>query len=175
MTNSMKLAEFKKKFNIPLREVSLCFLVKDDQILLALKKRGFGQGTWNGVGGKTEKGESVDDSAIRETKEEIGVDIKKMEKVCVFNFYFPYEPIEKDWNQQVHIYLVSDWEGEPSESEEVAPKWFSKEALPYDSMWPDDRFWWPEVLKGKKLKGYFAFAKNGEIEEHNMESCDRFD
>ncbi|MEK7504190.1 MAG: hypothetical protein AAB550_01680 [Patescibacteria group bacterium] len=35
-----------------MKQATLCFLVKDNQILLAMKKRGFGVGKWNGVGGK---------------------------------------------------------------------------------------------------------------------------
>ena len=39
---------------------TLCFLVKDNQILLAMKKRGFGEGKWNGVGGKVNPGETIE-------------------------------------------------------------------------------------------------------------------
>ncbi len=37
-------------------QTTLCFLLKGDEILLALKKRRFGTGKWNGVGGKIEIG-----------------------------------------------------------------------------------------------------------------------
>ena len=40
--------------HFPLRPASLCLLLRDDEVLLALKKRGFGQGKWTGVGGKPE-------------------------------------------------------------------------------------------------------------------------
>ena len=36
-------------------ETTLCLLKKDDSILLALKKRGFGEGNYNGVGGKIKR------------------------------------------------------------------------------------------------------------------------
>ena len=39
--------------------VTLLFLRRDGQILLAMKKRGFGEGKWNGVGGKVEPGETA--------------------------------------------------------------------------------------------------------------------
>ena len=35
-----------------MKQATLCLLVKDNEILLAMKKRGFGVGKWNGVGGK---------------------------------------------------------------------------------------------------------------------------
>lgn len=37
----------------------------DEQVLLGLKKRGFGAGKWNGFGGKVEEGESIKNCAIR--------------------------------------------------------------------------------------------------------------
>jgi 8-oxo-dGTP pyrophosphatase MutT (NUDIX family) len=36
-----------------------------------MKKRGFGEGRWNGVGGKVEPGESIEAALIREAKEEV--------------------------------------------------------------------------------------------------------
>lgn len=36
-------------------ETTLCLLKKENSILLAMKKRGFGAGKYNGVGGKIEK------------------------------------------------------------------------------------------------------------------------
>ena len=60
-----------------MKHVTLLFLIKDDsqEILLAMKKRGFGEGKFNCTGGKIEEGETIPQAAIREAKEEIGVDI----------------------------------------------------------------------------------------------------
>lgn len=63
-----------------LRQATICLLIKDDQVLLALKKRGFGEGKWNGVGGKVKDGETIEQTAIRETQEEIGVTPVRMER-----------------------------------------------------------------------------------------------
>ena len=52
---------------------TLCFLLRDGQILLAMKKRGFGEGKWNGAGGKVNAGETVEHAAVRELREEVGV------------------------------------------------------------------------------------------------------
>ena len=79
---------------------TICLLIKDDEILLAMKKRGFGAGRWNGVGGKVEPGESIEEGAIREMEEEIGVtaSIENLERVGEIKFYFKDKP---DWNQHV--------------------------------------------------------------------------
>ncbi|MFH1713627.1 MAG: NUDIX domain-containing protein, partial [Patescibacteria group bacterium] len=121
-----------------MKKATLCLLIKENQedrkILLAMKKRGFGVGKWNGVGGKvdTEKGDmGIVDAAIRETKEEIGVQIKELEKVAIFNFYFPSVPKDKNWNQEVHVFLIRNWEGEPVETEEMAPRWFKESDIPF--------------------------------------------
>jgi 8-oxo-dGTP diphosphatase/2-hydroxy-dATP diphosphatase len=44
---------------------TLVLVSKKCGILLGLKKRGFGEGKWNGFGGKIESGESVIQAAIR--------------------------------------------------------------------------------------------------------------
>jgi hypothetical protein len=37
-------------------------LSKNNQLLLGVKKRGFGEGWWNGFGGKVHKGESIEEA-----------------------------------------------------------------------------------------------------------------
>jgi 8-oxo-dGTP pyrophosphatase MutT (NUDIX family) len=155
-----------------MKQATLCLLVKSDQILLAMKKRGFGVGKWNGVGGKLdfEKGDkNILDAATRETKEEIGVDIKNPEKVGLVHFLFPYKP---EWNQDVHLFLVKEWEGEPIESEEMNPKWFDLKDIPYDQMWSDDKYWLPTILGGNKFEANFVFKEGEEIENHDIKIID---
>ena len=52
---------------------TLLLIVKNDKILLAEKKRGFGVGLFNGVGGKVKHDETIEEAMLRETKEEINV------------------------------------------------------------------------------------------------------
>lgn len=156
----MKLAEYRKTLTEPLKQVTLCLLVKDNEVLLAMKKRGFGKGRWNGVGGKPEPGETIEEALLREAQEEIKVTPTSYHQVATLNFYFPPQP---DLNQQVHVFLADKWEGEPTETEEMKPQWFRKDKIPFDSMWSGDEHWLPLVLENVALKGDFVFKEGDEL------------
>lgn len=121
-----------------------------------MKKRGTGVGKWNGVGGKVGPGETIEMAAIRECQEEIGVTPKKLEKVGLIDFQIP----SQDFHNVAHVYFCWDWEGEPTESEEMRPVWYARDSIPYDQMWSDDRLWLPKVLAGEKIAAAFLFDDN---------------
>jgi 8-oxo-dGTP pyrophosphatase MutT (NUDIX family) len=151
-----------------MRQTTLCLLIKENEILLAMKKRGFGVGRWNGTGGKFDPGKgdkNIFDAAVRETKEEIGVEIKNLEKVGLFHFKFLNK---EEWNQDVSLFVAKDWLGEPTESEEMVPKWFKTNEIPYKDMWPDDTHWMPHILDGKKLEANFLFGEGDKILDYNI-------
>jgi len=136
-----------------MKQLTVLFLVRGDEVLLAMKKRGFGKDRWNGVGGKVELGETHEQAMIRECQEEIKVTPLMYEKVAkiIFDEHQNGQPTELE----VHVYLSYRWNGEPEETEEMAPKWFKKTDLPYHTMWADDPYWLPKVLEGKKLTAKF--------------------
>lgn len=124
-------------------------------MLLGLKKRGFGVGRWNGFGGKVEEGETIEEAALRELKEEIGLEPKEMKKLSVLNFSFLEDPKEPE----VHIFKVTEYIGNPTESEEMKPEWFSFDEIPYEQMWRGDSEWFPLVIEGKTFKGSIVFDR----------------
>jgi ADP-ribose pyrophosphatase YjhB (NUDIX family) len=105
-----------------MRDTTLLFLIKTSEsgvvtdICLAMKKRGFGAGRWNGTGGKTESGETIKDAVVRETQEEIGVTVSEMSKVAELTFTFPHKP---EWDQLVHVFFADEYAGTPTESEDM--------------------------------------------------------
>lgn len=144
--------------------LTLCLICKDSNILLGMKKRGFGAGMWNGFGGKLKEGETIPEAAKREVLEESGVEVKSLEKRGILQFEFENNPEILE----VHVFGASDFSGEPAESEEMAPQWFDAKNLPFDKMWPDDRHWMPLFLAGKNFTGRFLFNQSNEILNFNL-------
>lgn len=145
---------------------TLCLAVRDGKILLGMKKRGFGVGRWNGFGGKIEAGETIEEAATRETREECGIAINTMEKVGIHEFEFAEKPGEI---LEVHVFRITDWSGKPMETEEMRPRWFAFDKIPFDTMWPDDPLWMPLFLSGKKFRTRFLFGEKDAILEQSVE------
>ena len=131
--------------------MTLCCIYNDTQILLGMKKRGFGEGRWNGFGGKVHEGETIEEATKRELEEEAGIKVEKINKRGVLVFEFDGNP-EK---LEMHIFSSDTFKGEPIETEEMKPQWFSLDKIPYNSMWPDDPYWIPSMLSGKNFSGKF--------------------
>jgi len=136
----------------PTEFANLCFVIRDGQILLIRKKRGLGAGKINGPGGRLEKGETAEQSAIRETQEEVGVTPTGLEQAGELFFQFL-----DCYKLQVYVFLASDCTGTLIETDEANPMWVKIEDIPYHEMWQDDPHWIPLVLQRKKFRGYFLF------------------
>lgn len=128
---------------------------REGEILLGFKKRGFGEGRWNGFGGKVEEGETIEVAAIRELQEEAGIEASALQKVGVLDFSFENDPKVLE----VHVFKILDFTGSPVESEEMRPEWFKFSEIPFDEMWSDDVYWVPLLLEGKSFRGKFLFDK----------------
>lgn len=145
---------------------TLLFLLRNDEILLALKKRGFGVGLRNGVGGKIEPGETIEQAMLRECQEEICVTPQNYKKVAKidFNGKSGNEP----WTIQAHIYTSDTWQGEPTETEEMAPKWYKISEIPYEQMWDDDKYWLPLLLTGAKFKSKITLDEHDKVASYHV-------
>ncbi len=148
--------------------MTLCCAYDDERILLGMKKRGFGIGRWNGFGGKVHAGETIEQAARRELKEEAGIIPLDMRKRGVILFKFEDNGLEGNPDIEVHIFSFSEFEGQPAESEEMRPAWFALSEIPYASMWPDDVFWLPLMIAGKNFQGTVFFKDTQEIIRHTI-------
>lgn len=140
--------------------LTLCIVRETTRILLGMKKRGFGVGQWNGFGGKLEVGETIEEAARRELKEEAGLEVLSMSKKGILDFEFKDAPRFLE----MHIFEVTEFVGKPIETEEMKPQWFNVTELPFTKMWPSDIHWYPYLLANKKFKGKFIFDRPSDNE-----------
>lgn len=151
-----------------MKQLTLVFLLREGEVLLAMKKRGFGAGRWNGVGGKLEPGETIEQALVRETREEIGVQLLAYDKVAQISFDELYNGERTSMN--VTVYTSDDWDGEPTESDEMRPQWYRKDEVPYDDMWPDDIYWLPIVIAGdSKVQASFTLDEHDAIVSYDVQ------
>ncbi len=138
------------------------FVIKNGRVLLIRKKRGLGAGKINGPGGRLELDETPKECAIRETNEELIINPLNVRSAGELFFHAEDMP-------RIHgyIFVATDYEGTPSETDEAIPIWFNLSTIPFEEMWEDDRYWLPEVLNGQSVRGYFTFV-NEQLLDHEV-------
>jgi 8-oxo-dGTP diphosphatase len=141
---------------------TLLFIVRGGSILLIRKKRGLGAGKINGPGGRIEPGESSLDAAVRETREELGIEALAPELRGELHFQFVH-----GYSLHCTVFVAADFLGEPMETSEAIPLWTPLSAIPYEQMWADDNLWLPEILAGGKVRGFFHFEEE-KLLSHRM-------
>jgi 8-oxo-dGTP diphosphatase len=143
-----------------MKKVTLIFCIKDEQVLLGMKKRGFGSGKWNGYGGKVQAGENPSMAALRELDEESGLvgDEKNLRQVALIRFYFDKIPVF-----ECYVYLIHTWKNEPVETEEMRPKWYSIANLPWEDMQAADTQWLQLILNGETIEAKVNFNADGTV------------
>ncbi len=145
--------------------MTLAVVHTNDRVLLGMKKRGFGEGRWNGFGGKVNDGETIVNAAKRELLEESGLAWIKGEAAGVLTFF---NGGGSKTDIEMHIFRVREFQGDPKESDEMLPQWFAFNKIPFADMWPDDPYWLPKFLQGSDVHGWFRFLNSETITEHEL-------
>lgn len=135
---------------------TLILLHRADEVLLGLKKRGFGTGKIVAPGGGVEVGETALEAAVREAQEEVGLTPLEPKHCAELNFVFLDR---REWSMRVSVFCTDSWKGELRESDELAPRWYALDDLPYADMWPDAPHWLPRVLAGNFVVAGFVEAE----------------
>ena len=130
----------------------LCHLKKDDCYLLLYrnkKKNDMNEGKWIGVGGHVEENETIDQAAIREIKEETGLDVHSLS--CCGEVLF----INDDYQEMMYVYEITDFSGELIECDEGELRWIPIKDIYNYPMWEGDKAFLPKVINHEP---YFKMA-----------------
>lgn len=149
-------------------KATLTLFMDGNKILLGEKKRGFAKGTLNGIGGKQDPGETIEQAMIRECQEEIGATPTRFEQVGKIDFDLWYKG--EHALMEMFIYNCYEFVGQIKETEEILPKWYDINDVPFDKMLPDDKLWLPQVLRGNKVKGSVKLDKNMKMQFNDIKS-----
>lgn len=107
-------------------------VIRDDKVLLGKRKGSHSSGTYAFPGGHLEFKESWEECAIREVKEETGMEVTKSKFVAVTNDIF-----EKEDKHYITIFMKVECSGEPKVMEPDKCEgwgWFSWNRLPQPLM-----------------------------------------
>ena len=103
--------------NKPIRKAVRCYLIKNNNVVATKYKQGNKEGYYDIPGGKIEEGELPEQTAIREMKEETGLDVKDLTYKGNMIIEYPNRIFDFD------VFLASDSEGESQEFEENTSEW----------------------------------------------------
>ena len=70
---------------------------------------------------------------------------------------------------EVHVFTADTYRGTVVESDEMRPRWFPKDDIPFDQMWKDDKLWFPLFFQQKLFEGYFTFQGHETIVDYKLD------
>lgn len=107
-----------------IREAVRCYLIKDNKVVVTRYKPGTKkEGYYDIPGGKIEKTEIPEEAAIREMKEETGLEVKNLKLKGRMKIEYP----KKVFN--LSIFICREFEGKPQEFEENTSGWIDIDEL----------------------------------------------
>lgn len=147
---------------------TLCFILDENRVLLLKKNPGlFGAGKWNAPGGKLHPNETPEECAVREVREETGLEVRPR-KIATLSFFKHEKREDPDWIG--HVFLTREFRGSVEEGKEGILRWFPIDQPPFDQMWEDDRYWYKHAIEGRAFKGDFYFKGDFEkLLDHRIE------
>ncbi|MDN4612097.1 8-oxo-dGTP diphosphatase [Arthrobacter burdickii] len=147
------------------RCVVLCFLFRSRggarEVLLGLKRTGFGTGRVVALGGKIDGRESAVGAAVREVAEESGIELARDElrDAGRISWSFPAQPA---WNMAAFLFTADAGVTPPVASEEIEPRWYAVDDIPWSGMWQDAPYWIPALLDGRQIDARIVMDPDNE-------------
>jgi len=116
-------------YNVPRVGVGVLLVDAQDCVLLTLRRRSPEVGCWSIVGGKVDFLENLEQCAVREAREEAGVEVELLRLLCVTDHVLPDEG--QHWVAPAYLGRIVSGEArncEPDKTQEV--KWFALRSVP---------------------------------------------
>lgn len=141
--------------------IATLVIVEDTEknsLLMIKHNRGVNQGFYNFPGGKLDAGETPEQGAVREVKEETGIDATRLKNIGLLDF--------PTMNFEVHVFYSDEFQGALIEnSEEVNVFWQDKDHVPISEMRDADKIWVPEALSGQDVNYRFFYDEKFNVEK----------
>ncbi len=147
---------------------TLCYLIdKEENKTLMIhrvkKENDYHEGKWNGLGGKFEAGESPEECAIREVKEESGFTMIKP-RMHGFITFPEFDGVD-DW--YVFVFTSGNFEGEMIDSSEGNLSWIPNSELTSLNLWDGDKIFLEWLYQDKFFSAKFNY-KDGKYFNHEV-------
>lgn len=144
-------------------EWTLLFIIdtENQRLLVGEKKRDVCKGYWNGIGGKVNPGETVEQAMVRECQEEANVTPTDFTKRGVIHYdkYIKGEHVFAN----MHVYIAKSFTGHIKDSDEMRLEWVHRSELKDKVFSPGDEYWLPDVLKGFYVDATLAYDQEGKL------------
>ena len=138
----------------------LCYLVRDGQVLMMLRRKQPNLGQWTAPGGKLEWDEAPHETCVREMREETGLTVRRPQLRAVITEVSPVETYQ--W--MMFVYVAEEFEGVLSQTHEGDLAWLPLDRLDTYPLPQADRVFGPRVLDWDghvaELKFYYDAAVN---------------
>ncbi|GAA0315036.1 8-oxo-dGTP diphosphatase [Bacillus carboniphilus] len=142
---------------------TICFLYQHDQLLMLLRNKAPNKGKWNGLGGKIEENESLEESILREIKEESGLTVHDILYKGVVT-----------WNNKsgMHVFTGTDYSGDIHSTYEGQVGWKPLEwVLSSNEVVSNIPYFIQTVLfDSKPFEHAFTYNEDGEITVYKKSS-----
>ena len=150
---------------------TLCYIRQDNKTLMIhriKKANDMHQGKWNGLGGKFEPGETPEECAIREIREESGLTVSNL--ILKGFLTFPGFSNDEDW--YAFVFIASELSGELIDPPEGHLAWIDNDQLLELNLWEGDRVFIPWLDQPGIFSAKFVY-KHSQLVDHDHHFYER--
>lgn len=146
---------------------TICYIDNGQELLLLhrnKKPNDVHEGKWISVGGKLESGESPEECAVREIREETGLIVTDMRMIGVVTF--PEFTPGHDW--YTYVFRVTGFVGELLDCDEGTLAWVPYQEVPAKPTWEGDYLMLDWVLNHRPFFSAKFHYVEGVLRDHSV-------